>query len=152
VSYTRSDDGGKSFSPSVNLSQPTLGMRRGSRLAVTNSSTCVTAIGGKQGKGRDGDVLAMCSTGDRWLNPQTLELIMPWAFTANEEWWSTAAMARTSSKRSRGGCNHISVLQPVISHDPGHHSLCPGHSVVKSGKRVALNPCYRRLTIVSARL
>lgn len=63
--YTRSTDAGQSFLPPVAL--PTvhnmsLGMRRGPRLAVGDGSICIAAIGGKQGKGRDGDVLAMRST------------------------------------------------------------------------------------------
>jgi hypothetical protein len=65
VYYTRSDDSDKSFAPAVDLppvAHMSLGMRRGPRLAVTGAAICVTAIGGKQGKGRDGDVLAMRST------------------------------------------------------------------------------------------
>lgn len=71
--YTQSSDG-KSFSkpvklPSVNILS--LGMRRGPRIAVAKEHVCVTLIGGKQGKGRDGDVLAICSEdgGKTWLDP-----------------------------------------------------------------------------------
>lgn len=61
--YTRSADG-KSFTKPVKL--PTvhvmaLGMRRGPRIAVSKESICVTLIGGQQGKGRDGDVIAFRS-------------------------------------------------------------------------------------------
>ncbi len=64
IHYRRSDDGGKTFSDAVELPavpSMSLGMRRGPRIAVTDTSQCVAAIGGKQGKGRDGDLLAMKS-------------------------------------------------------------------------------------------
>lgn len=72
--YCRSDDGGKSFSNPVDLPSAnaiSLGMRRGPRIAVSDKSICVTVIGGKQGKGRDGDLLAMRSSdrGKTWTNP-----------------------------------------------------------------------------------
>lgn len=71
VRYIRSDDGGQTFARAVDLPSVhamSLGMRRGPRIAATESSICVTAIGGKQGKGRDGDVLAMRSVdgGQTW--------------------------------------------------------------------------------------
>lgn len=74
VRYRRSDDGGKSFSNAVDLpsaQEMSLGMRRGPRIAVTENSICVTVIGGKQGKGRDGNLLAMRSTdeGKTWTTP-----------------------------------------------------------------------------------
>ena len=74
IRYCRSDDGGKSFSAPVSLPSVhdmSLGMRRGPRLAVTEKAVCVTAVGGKQGKGRDGDVLALRSTdgGKTWSEP-----------------------------------------------------------------------------------
>jgi hypothetical protein len=74
IRYCRSDDGGKSFSAPVSLPSVhdmSLGMRRGPRLAVTDTAVCVTAVGGKQGKGRDGDVLALRSTdgGKKWSEP-----------------------------------------------------------------------------------
>lgn len=71
--YTQSSPG-ESFTgavklPSVNVMS--LGMRRGPRIAVSNGNICVTVIGGKQGKGRDGDVLAICSRDDgkSWEHP-----------------------------------------------------------------------------------
>jgi hypothetical protein len=74
VHYCRSNDGGKSFSKSVELPRVnamSLGMRRGPRIAVVGDALCVTAIGGKQGKGRDGDVLALRSNdgGQTWSGP-----------------------------------------------------------------------------------
>lgn len=74
VRYRRSDDGGKSYSNAVDLpsaQEMSLGMRRGPRIAVSEKSICVTVIGGKQGKGRDGDLLAMRSTdnGKTWTAP-----------------------------------------------------------------------------------
>jgi hypothetical protein len=46
-------------------------MRRGPRIAATDKAICVTVIGGKQGKGRDGDLLAMRSVdgGRIWTGP-----------------------------------------------------------------------------------
>lgn len=72
--YCRSDDGGKSFTKPVDLpsaNDMSLGMRRGPRIAVSDKSICVSVIGGKQGKGRDGDLLAMRSVdgGKTWTGP-----------------------------------------------------------------------------------
>jgi hypothetical protein len=74
IRYCRSDDAGKSFSAPVSLPSVhdmSLGMRRGPRIAVTEKAVCVTAVGGKHGKGRDGDVLALRSTdgGKTWSEP-----------------------------------------------------------------------------------
>ena len=74
VYYVRSTDGGQSFSAPSELPsvyEMSLGMRRGPRVAAPDSSVCVTAIGGKQGRGRDGDLLAMQSTdgGKSWSKP-----------------------------------------------------------------------------------
>ena len=74
VRYHRSQDGGKTFSTPSDLPlvhAMSLGMRRGPRVAATDSAICVTAIGGKQGKGRDGDLLAMQSVdgGKTWSQP-----------------------------------------------------------------------------------
>lgn len=48
-----------------------LGMRRGPRIAATNNSIVITAIGGVQGKGKDGDVQAYRSEdqGETWAGP-----------------------------------------------------------------------------------
>jgi hypothetical protein len=73
--YRRSsDDGGKSFTKSVDLPAThhmSLGMRRGPRIVASDKALCVTVIGGKQGKGRDGDLLAMRSIdgGKTWASP-----------------------------------------------------------------------------------
>jgi hypothetical protein len=74
VCYQTSADGGKAFSKPVELTfahAMSLGMRRGPRIAAGDKGICITAIGGKQGKGRDGDVLAMHSTdgGTNWTGP-----------------------------------------------------------------------------------
>ncbi len=65
---------GSTFSaPQVAFEIPnmSLGMRRGPRIAATSSSIVITAIGGAQGKGKDGDILAYRSTdkGQSWLGP-----------------------------------------------------------------------------------
>jgi hypothetical protein len=74
VRYCRSTDGAQTFAGPVELPAVhamSLGMRRGPRIAVTDAALCVTAIGGKQGKGRDGDVLALRSSdgGKTWTGP-----------------------------------------------------------------------------------
>lgn len=72
--YCRSDDGGKSFGKPVDLPSAhvmSLGMRRGPRIVVSDKSICVTVIGGKHGKGRDGDLWAVRSVdgGKTWTGP-----------------------------------------------------------------------------------
>ncbi len=74
VSYCHSNDGGRSFSkPTVAFRVPNLalGMRRGPRITAFGDALIITAIGGKQGKGRDGDVLAWRSNdrGESWRGP-----------------------------------------------------------------------------------
>jgi hypothetical protein len=74
VLYCRSDDAGQSFGKPVELPGTfvmSLGMRRGPRIAVTENGICVSAIGGKQGKGKDGDLLAYHSAdhGKSWHGP-----------------------------------------------------------------------------------
>ncbi len=72
--YCRSDNGGKSFGKPIQLPGTyvmALGMRRGPRIAATGNSVCVSFVGGKEGKGRDGDVLATFSEdgGKTWQQP-----------------------------------------------------------------------------------
>ena len=74
VFYCRSIDNGKSFTlPSQAFRVPnmSLGMRRGPRIAISNGMIVVTAIGGAQGKGRDGDIQAWNSRdgGTSWHGP-----------------------------------------------------------------------------------
>lgn len=74
VLYCRSEDAGRSFTSPVEMPGHfvlSLGMRRGPRIAATGDSLCISAIGGKQGKGRDGDVLAYHSSdcGMTWQGP-----------------------------------------------------------------------------------
>ncbi len=74
VFYSRSDDGGRTFSPGAealrcpNLS---LGMRRGPRIAFAGKLPVITVIGGPQGKGRDGDLQAwrMTAVSGSWSGP-----------------------------------------------------------------------------------
>lgn len=81
IRYRRSEDRGRTFSQSIEL--PTagiisLGMRRGPRIAATKTGICVTVIVGKQGKGRDGDLLAMRSVdgGQTWSPPTQVNTIV----------------------------------------------------------------------------
>lgn len=74
VSFCTSTDDGKSFStPTVAFRIPnlSLGMRRGPRITAFGDLLIITAIGGKQGKGRDGDVVAWRSNnrGKTWNGP-----------------------------------------------------------------------------------
>ena len=72
-----SSDGGKHFSAPVAVSAGgilSLGMHRGPRVAAAGRAVIVTAIVAKQGKGRDGNLLAWRSTdrGKSWSAPATL--------------------------------------------------------------------------------
>ena len=74
VFYSQSTDGTETFSPpqeAFRVANLSLGMRRGPRIAVAGKAVVVTAIGGVQGKGRDGDLQAWRSTdgGTTWQGP-----------------------------------------------------------------------------------
>jgi hypothetical protein len=74
VRYCRSTDGGASFSTPVEVASEhviSLGMRRGPRIAAAGKAICISVVGGKQGKGRDGDLLAFTSLDDgkTWQGP-----------------------------------------------------------------------------------
>ncbi len=74
ISFCISSDNGKSFSkPAIAFRVPnlSLGMRRGPRITAFGDALIITAIGGKQGKGRDGDLLAWRSNnrGETWNGP-----------------------------------------------------------------------------------
>lgn len=72
VYYCRADQG-KFNKPQMAFRVPnmSLGMRRGPRIAVTSKSVVITAIGGPQGKGKDGDLISYRSIdgGQTWLGP-----------------------------------------------------------------------------------
>ncbi len=74
VVYCHSTDNGYTFSePRVAFQIPNLalGMRRGPRISAVGNALIVSAIGGKQGKGKDGDLVAWRSVdrGRRWQGP-----------------------------------------------------------------------------------
>lgn len=73
VWYCRSMPNAGFSKPTLAFSVPnmSLGMRRGPRITSLGKTLVVTAIGGPQGKGRDGDVLAWRSTdeGKSWQGP-----------------------------------------------------------------------------------
>jgi len=77
VLYTASRDEGRTFRKAVKLPPAhdiSLGMRRGPRIAVTKDVICISVIGGRKGKGRDGDLLSFRSTdgGETWEGPVTV--------------------------------------------------------------------------------
>lgn len=74
VAFCKSVDDGKSFTAprdAVTVPNLSLGMRRGPRIAVSQGSLVITAIGGQKGKGQDGDLLAWRSAdgGESWSGP-----------------------------------------------------------------------------------
>ncbi|MBC7965750.1 MAG: exo-alpha-sialidase, partial [Fuerstia sp.] len=73
VQYARSANGRTFEKPKTAFRVPNipLGMRRGPRVAIAKDVIVVTAIGGKVGKGRDGDVLSWRSADDgtTWQGP-----------------------------------------------------------------------------------
>ncbi len=67
IRLSTSRDRGESFTRAASVircANMSAGMRRGPRVVRTQTAVVVTAIGGKQGKGRDGDLLAWHSTDD----------------------------------------------------------------------------------------
>jgi hypothetical protein len=72
VHYTSNAKGTfDSSSIAFNVPNLSLGMRRGPRIAATKNAIVITAIGGVQGKGKDGDVQAYRSDdqGKTWMEP-----------------------------------------------------------------------------------
>jgi hypothetical protein len=74
VFHCRSTDAGATFTKpqeAFRVTNMSLGMRRGPRISVAGNAVVVTAVGGMQGKGRDGDVLAWRSadSGATWQGP-----------------------------------------------------------------------------------
>ena len=75
-----SADGGKTFGPPAEVGTGgvlALGMRRGPRVAAPRGAVVVTAVAGKVGKGRDGDVLAWRSADDgrTWAGPTRVNAV-----------------------------------------------------------------------------
>ena len=74
VHYCQSRNGGKTYSKLTQLPETNviaLGMRRGPRIAASENNVCISLVGGKQGNGKDGDVLAFNSVdgGQAWTGP-----------------------------------------------------------------------------------
>lgn len=74
VVHCSSSDAGATFSqpkPAFRVPNMSLGMRRGPRVVATKDMIVVTAVGGRIGKGRDGDILSWRSadSGANWLGP-----------------------------------------------------------------------------------
>ena len=71
--YYCNNSGGKFDPPTFAFEIPnlSLGMRRGPRIADTGESIVITAIGGPEGKGKDGDLLAYRTddNGKNWSGP-----------------------------------------------------------------------------------
>ncbi len=74
-----SDDGGKTFEVAAvgSVDALSLGMRRGPRVAVAGGSVVVSAIGRREGEGRDGDLLAWRSadSGKTWAGPSRVNAV-----------------------------------------------------------------------------
>src|SRR5687767_2274105 len=74
VYCSTSSDSGRTYGPPIKVAEAgvlSLGMRRGPRIAVAGDSVVITAIYGRQGRGRDGDLLAWRSSdnGKSWRGP-----------------------------------------------------------------------------------
>lgn len=119
-----SNDGGKNFSkPTIAFQVPnvSLGSRRGPRITAHGDTLVISAIGGKQGKGRDGDVLAWRSNdrGATWKGPAMVndmadsarEGLHAMAVSSTGEVWCTWLDLRNkrtelvASKSTDGGAN-----------------------------------------------
>lgn len=79
VRCARSTDGGATFDAKA-VGSPgklALGMRRGPRVAATGKSVVVSAIGGREGGGRDGDLWAWYSAdgGETWGEPKRVNAV-----------------------------------------------------------------------------
>ena len=75
-----STDGGETFGPEQKVAKVAamdVGMRRGPRIAATDSALIVTCIAGEQARGRDGDLLLWRSTdgGKSWSAPRELNSV-----------------------------------------------------------------------------
>lgn len=93
IRLTTSSDHGATFTSAKGMIRcPNMpaGMRRGPRVVRTKSALVVTAIGGKQGKGRDGDVLA-------------------WHSTDNGATWSEAVMVNDAPDAAREGLHGMTA-------------------------------------------
>ena len=71
IYFSSSIDEGKSFSKPVKVAEPgviSLGMHRGPRIAMAGGDIVISAVGGKEGKGKDGDLIAWRSSdaGKTW--------------------------------------------------------------------------------------
>lgn len=79
VCCATSTDAGETYETSTvgKVGALALGMRRGPRVAATSKTVVVTAIGGKVGRGRDGDVLAWRSDDDggTWTGPARINSV-----------------------------------------------------------------------------
>ncbi len=93
IRLTTSRDHGATFTSAkavIRCPNMPAGMRRGPRVVRTKSALVVTAIGGKQGKGRDGDVLA-------------------WHSTDNGATWSDAVMVNDAPDAAREGLHGMTA-------------------------------------------
>lgn len=91
-----SSDGGQSFSQEQRVADVPamdLGMRRGPRIAFADGALIVTAIAGRQARGRDGDLLMWRSTdqGRTWSEPRALNSVKG---SAREGLQATAAAGK----------------------------------------------------------
>ncbi len=120
-------DGGKQFSPATVIEVPgflALGRHRGPRVAATQTGVVVTAIVGKQGRGKDGNLLAWRSVdfGKKWSQPAVINDV---AESAREGLHGTAGgpngilFAVWLDLRSTSDQDQGTKLYGAVSHDGG---------------------------------
>lgn len=93
IHVSTSRDQGLTFVPAaatISCRNMAAGMRRGPRIVRTKSAIVVTAIGGEQGKGKDGD-------------------LMSWHSTDNGATWSDAVMVNDAPAAAREGLHGMTV-------------------------------------------
>ncbi len=88
-----SADGGKNYLPPSKIADAgvmSLGMRRGPRIAASEKTVVVVAVGGEQGHGRDGDLLT-------------------WRSEDGGKTWNEAAHVNGVAGSAREGLHHLAV-------------------------------------------
>ena len=148
IFVSRSDDGGRSFSPLTKVASVTtlaLGMHRGPRIAVSEDGLVVTAIAGTLAKGQDGDLLAWRSVdrGATWTGPVTINDIPA---AAREGLHAMAARGRTIATAWLDLREKGTRLYAAISSDGGR-TWAPDTLAYQSPSGTICTCCHPSLTI-----